>query len=196
MENANVNGMLTRKERVMKQESEIRKTLEHNVSTLQSSNNTLQSAITTLQSHISALETQLSEETSKRQRSDIEYSALTNQVNLSSERSRKDLQALRNSLLNLKQGRKDDARTLQLMATELDRLTITYSRERDAANDLAGEIGRVKEKHREQIERAMRVLRRELETQLVGNEENLDRTGEVLRELRAINGKIRAVDHG
>ena len=53
---------------------------------------------------------------------------------------------------------------------------------------------RVKVKQKEQFERALRALRKELEEQMVGNQENVNRTGEALAELKALNGKIRAVD--
>jgi chromosome segregation ATPase len=194
MENSNMNGMLTRKERVMKQEAELRLTLQQNFSTLEKEKSALQSEILAIQKRLSTVEESLLHETMLRERSDIEYTALRDQVNQASDRSRQDLQALRAGIQTLKKGRKDDARTMQLMAAEIDRLSLGYAKERDIAREVADEVAKVKEKQKEQIERALRGLRRELEKQLDGNQENLSRTGEALAELRALNGKIRAVD--
>ena len=80
------------------------------------------------------------------------------------------------------------------MAAEIDRLTTQFTKERDTAKDVAEELMRVKVKQKEQFERALRALRKELEEQMVGNQENVNRTGEALAELKALNGKIRAVD--
>jgi hypothetical protein len=55
-------------------------------------------------------------------------------------------------------------------------------------------MGSVRERQRIAFERAIRGLRKELEEQVVGNQENVKVTGEALAELRALNGKIRAVD--
>jgi predicted nucleic acid-binding Zn-ribbon protein len=194
MENSNMNGMLTRKERVMKQEAELRLTLQQNFSTLEKEKSALQSEIIAIQKRLSTVEESLVHETMLRERSDIEYTTLRDQVNQASDRSRQDLQALRAGIQTLKKGRKDDARTMQLMAAEIDRLSLGYAKERDIAREVADEVAKVKEKQKEQIERALRGLRKELEKQLEGNQENLSRTGEALAELRALNGKIRAVD--
>lgn len=194
MENSNVNGLLTRKERTMKQETELRKTLEQNFSILESEKSALQSEIIQIQKRLATVEQSLTLETSLRAKSDAEYTALRSQVNLSSERSRKDLQALRMGIQTLKKGRKEDARTLQIMAGEIDRLRVGYAQERDSAREINEELEDVREKQRIQFEKALRNLRRELEEQVLGNQENVERTGEALAELRALNGKIRAVD--
>lgn len=194
MENSNVNGLLTRKERTMKQETELRKTLEQNFSTLEKEKSTLQSEILEIQKRLATVEQSLSNETLLRQKSDAEYAALRSQVNQSSERSRQDLAALRTGIQTLKKGRKEDARTMQLMTGELDRLRIEYAQERKVAREITEELAVVKEKQRVQFERALRSIRKELEQQVLENQENVNRTGEVLVELRALNGKIRAVD--
>lgn len=194
MENSNVNGLLSRKERIMKQESELRKTLEQNFNTLQSEKSDLQAEIQKIQNRLSSVEEALAHETSQREKSDVEYAALRSQVNQASERSRMDLQALRAGIQTLKKERKDDARTMQLMAAEIDRLSAAYATERDTAREIAAELAKVKDKQKEQIERALRAIRKQLEEQMSENQENEHRTGEALAELRAINGKIRAVD--
>lgn len=194
MENSNVNGLLSRKERIMKQESELRKTLEQNFNTLQSEKSDLQAEIQKIQNRLSSVEEALAHETSQREKSDVEYAALRSQVNQASERSRMDLQALRAGIQTLKKERKDDARTMQLMAAEIDRLSAAYATERDTAREIAAELAKVKDKQKEQIERALRAIRKQLEQQMSENQENEHRTGEALAELRAINGKIRAVD--
>jgi chromosome segregation ATPase len=194
MENSNVNGMLTRKERTMKQEIEHRKLLEQNFSTLEKENSTLQQEILALQKRLSTIEQHLTQETLLHQKSESEYAALRTQVNLSSEKNRQDLAALRTGIQSLKKARKEDARTIQLMAGEIDRLRVGYAQERDTAKDITEELLQVKEKQRVQFERAIKSLRKELEEQVIGNQENVDRTGEALAELRALNGKIRAVD--
>jgi chromosome segregation ATPase len=194
MENSNMNGMLTRKERVMKQEVELRQTLQQNFSTLEKEKSTLQSEILAIQKRLSTVEESLSHESFLREKSDIEYATLRDQVNQASDRSRQDLQALRAGIQTLKKGRKDDARTMQLMAAEIDRLSVGYAKERDIAKEVAEELAKVKEKQKEQFERALRGLRWELESQMESNQENVSRTGEALAELRALNGKIRAVD--
>jgi chromosome segregation ATPase len=189
-----MNGLLTRKERMVKQECELRKTLEQNFSTLQDQKSSLQAEILQIQNRLSTVEESLSLETSLRQKSDAEYAALRSQVNQASERSRSDLQALRNGINTLKKGRKDDARTMQLMATEIDRLSTGYAKERNTAREVMEELVKLKEKQKIQFERTLRTLRKELEEQVVGNQENSSRTGEALAELRALNNKIRAVD--
>lgn len=194
MENANMNGLLSRKERMMKQECELRKTLEQNFSTLQEQKSSLQEEVLQIQKRLTMVEESLSLETSLRQKSDAEYAALRSQVNQASERSRSDLQALRNGIHTLKKGRKDDARTMQLMATEIDRLSTGYAKERDTAKEVIEELVKLKEKQKIQFERTLRALRKELEEQITGNQENSSRTGEALAELRALNNKIRAVD--
>jgi chromosome segregation ATPase len=194
MENSNVNGLLTRKERTMKQETELRKTLEQNFSILEKEKSSLQSEILEIQKRLATVEQSLSNETLLRQKSDAEYAALRSQVNQSSERSRQDLAALRTGIQTLKKGRKEDARTMQLMAGELDRLRNEYAQERNVAREITEELTLVKEKQRVQFEKALRSIRNELEQQVLGNQENVNRTGEVLVELRALNGKIRAVD--
>jgi chromosome segregation ATPase len=196
MENANVNGMLARKERIMKQESESRKVLEQNFSTLEREKSTLQAEIQQIQKRLSSVEESLAIEGALREKSDAEYAALRSQVNQASERSRQDLQALRAGIQALKKGRREDARTMQLMAAEIDRLSSGYAREQETARDVAEGFMKIKEKQREQIDRALRALRKEVEEQMVGNQENVLRTGEALAELRALNGKIRAVDPG
>jgi chromosome segregation ATPase len=194
MENSNVNAMLTRKERTMKQEIEHRKLLEQNFSTLEKEKSTLQQEILTLEKRLSTIEQHLTHETSLHQKSESEYAALRTQVNLASEKNRQDLSALRTGIQSLKKARKEDARTIQLMAGELDRLRVGYAQERDAAREIMEELLQVKEKQRVQFERAIKSLRKQLEEQVVGNQENVTRTGEALAELRALNGKIRAVD--
>jgi hypothetical protein len=194
MENSNMNGMLTRKERVMKEESELRRGLEVKFSTLQKEKSHLQDEIIAIQKRLTTVEESLIAEISLHQRSDIEYAALRDQVNQASEKSRQDLAALHSGIQTLKKGRKDDARTLQLMAAEIDRLNLGYAKERDIAREVAEELAKVKQKQAEQFERALRILRRDLEKQMVGDQENVARTGEALTELRALNGKIRAVD--
>lgn len=194
MENSNVNGMLTRKERTMKQEIEHRKLLEQNFSTLEKEKSVLQQEILALQKRLSTIEQHLTQETLLHQKSESEYAALRTQVNLSSEKNRHDLAALRTGIQSLKKTRKEDARTIQLMAGEIDRLRVGYAQERDTAKDIMEELLQVKEKQRVQFERAIKSLRKELEEQVIGNQENVDRTGEALAELRALNGKIRAVD--
>jgi chromosome segregation ATPase len=194
MENSNVNGMLTRKNRVMEQEVERRKALEQNFVTLTKEKSHLQSEIQEIQKRLATVEESLAHETHLRQRSDAEYAALRSQVNLASDKSRQDLQALRTGIQSLKMERKDDARTMQIMAAEIDRLSLEFAKERDTAKEVTGELIKVKEKQREQFERALRGIRKELEQQLVGNQENVHRTGEALAELKALNGRIRAVD--
>jgi chromosome segregation ATPase len=194
MENANVTGLLTRKERAMKQESDLRKQIEQNVSQLQSEKSTLQAEIVKIQSRLSSVEEALGLETSKRERADAEYAALRSQVNQASERNRQDLQALRQGIQALKKGRKEDARTIQLMAAEIDRLKLSYTQDQDNARDIGAELAKVKDKQKDQIERALRIIRKQVEEQLSENQENAQRTGEALAELKAINGKIRAVD--
>jgi chromosome segregation ATPase len=194
MENANMNGMLTRKERVMKQESELRKALEMKFSSLQTEKSHLQDEIIAIQKRLSNVEESLATETALHQKSDVEYAALRDQVNQASERSRQDLAALRSGIQVLHKGRKDDARTMQIMAAEIDKLTMEYAKERDIARQVAEDLTKVKEKQREQFERALRLIRRDLEKQMAGDQENISRTGEALAELRALNGKIRAVD--
>jgi chromosome segregation ATPase len=194
MENSNVNGLLTRKERSMKQETELRKVLEQKFSALQEEKSQLQTEILEIQKRLFTVEQSLFKETSLRTKSDAEYAALRSQVNQSSERSRADLAALRTGIQTLKKGRKEDAKTIQLMAAEIDRLRVGYAQERDAAREITEEILQVKEKQRVQFEKAIRLLRKELEIQVVGNQENVSRTGEALAELQALNGKIRAVD--
>ena len=194
MENANMNGLLTRKERVMKQESDLRKQLEQNFTTLQSEKSTLQSEIHKIQTRLTSVEEALSLEIAKREKADAEYAALRSQVNQASERSRLDLQALRQGIQTLKKGRKEDARMMQLMVTELDRLKVAYTRDQDTARDIAAELDRMKGKQKEQMERALKVIKKQVEEQMSENQENETKTGEVLAELKAINGKIRAVD--
>jgi len=194
MENSNMNGLLMRKERVMKQEVDLRKTLEQNFSILEKEKSALQTEVQTIQSRLSQVEQLLSVETLSRQKSDAEYAALRSQVNASSERSRTDLAALRAGIQQLKVGRREDARTMGLMAAEIDRLSAGYAKEREIAADIAKDVEKVKEKQRLQFERAIRTLRKEVEQHVLGNQENVSRTGEALAELRALNGKIRAVD--
>jgi len=194
MENSNMNGLLTRKERVMKQEVDLRKTLEQNFSTLEKEKSALQNEVHAIQSRLTQVEHLLSIETLSRQKSDTEYAALRSQVNASSERSRSDLAALRAGIQQLKAGRREDARTVGLMAAEIDRLGAEYAKERETAAEIAMEVEKVKEKQRMQFERAIKSLRKEVEEQVLGNQENVSRTGEALAELRALNGKIRAVD--
>jgi len=189
-----MNGLLSRKERIMKQESELRKTLEQNFNTLQSEKSDLQAEIQKIQNRLSSVEEALAHETAQREKSDVEYAALRSQVNQASERSRMDLQALRAGIQTLKKERKDDARTMQLMAAEIDRLSAAYATERDTAGEIAAELAKVKDKQKEQIERALRAIKKQLEQQMSENQENEHRTGQALAELRAINGKIRAVD--
>jgi len=187
-------GMLTRKDRVMKQEVELRKGLEQNFSTLEKEKSQLQLEILEIQKRLTTVEESLAHETDLRQKADAEYAALRSQVNLASDRSRQDLQALRAGIQTLKKERKDDARTMQIMAAEIDRLGIEFSKERDTAKEIAEELVRVKEKQREQFERALKAIRKQLEGQMSENQENVHRTGEALAELKALNGRIRAVD--
>jgi hypothetical protein len=194
MENSNLNGMLTRKERVLAQETETRRTLESSLSALQSEKCVLEAAVVATQKRVEDLDTSLAQEISRREKSDLEYSTLTSLVNAASERSRQDLQALRLALQNLKSGRKEDARTLQLMAAEVDRLTSMYARDKDARTEIESERSKVAERHREHMLRGIKLLRKELEGQLVTNEEHLATTAEVLMELRVVNNKIRAVE--
>jgi len=194
MENSNMTGMLTRKDRVMKQEVELRKGLEQNFSTLEKEKSQLQLEILEIQKRLTTVEESLAHETDLRQKADAEYAALRSQVNLASDRSRQDLQALRAGIQTLKKERKDDARTMQIMAAEIDRLGIEFSKERDTAKEIAEELVRVKEKQREQFERALKAIRKQLEGQMSENQENVHRTGEALAELKALNGRIRAVD--
>jgi hypothetical protein len=194
MENSNLNGMLTRKERVLAQETETRRTLESSLSALQSEKCVLEAAVVATQKRVEDLDTSLAQEISRREKSDLEYSTLTSLVNAASERSRQDLQALRLALQNLKSGRKEDARTLQLMAAEVDRLTSMYARDKDARTEIETERSKVAERHREHMLRGIKLLRKELEGQLVTNEEHLATTAEVLMELRVVNNKIRAVE--
>lgn len=194
MENTNVTGMLTRKERIMKEESELRKSLEQNFVTLEQEKVQLQKEVATIQKRLSMVEESLSQETFLRQKSDAEYAALRSQVNQASERSRTDLAALRNGIQVLKRDRREDARTMQIMAAEIDRLSAGYAKEQQTAKEIEQELSRIKEKQREQFERAIRSLKKQVEAQIVGNQENTNRTGEALAELRALNGKIRAVD--
>jgi len=194
MENSNMTGMLTRKDRVMKQEVELRKGLEQNFSTLEKEKSQLQLEILEIQKRLTTVEESLAHETDLRQKADAEYAALRSQVNLASDRSRQDLQALRAGIQTLKKERKDDARTMQIMAAEIDRLGIEFSKERDTAKEIAEELVRVKEKQREQFERALKTIRKQLEEQMSENQENVHRTGEALAELKALNGRIRAVD--
>ena len=189
-----MSSLLTRKERIMKEESGLRKTLEQNFANLQKEKSSLQAEVVEIQKRLSMVEESLALETVQRQKSDAEYAALRSQVNQASERSRLDLQALRAGIQTLKRGRKEDARTIQLMAAEIDRLSIGYAKEQESARDIAQELFKAKEKQREQFERALRTLRKGLEEQILGNQENVSRTGEALAELRALNGKIRAVD--
>src|ERR1700694_4664598 len=116
MENANMNGMLTRKERVMKEESELKRTLEGKFSSIQKEKSHLQEEIIAIQKRLSAVEESLETESALRQKSDFEYAALRDQVNQASERSRQDLASLRTGIQVLKKGRKEDARTMQIMA--------------------------------------------------------------------------------
>ena len=194
MENSNMTGMLTRKDRVMKQEVELRKGLEQNFSTLEKEKSQLQLEILEIQKRLTTVEESLVHETDLRQKADAEYAALRSQVNLASDRSRQDLQALRAGIQTLKKERKDDARTMQIMAAEIDRLGIEFSKERDTTKEIAEELVRVKEKQREQFERALKAIRKQLEEQMSENQENVHRTGEALAELKALNGRIRAVD--
>jgi chromosome segregation ATPase len=194
MENANVTGLLSRKERIMKQESELRKQLEVNFSSLQSEKSTLQDEIAKIKSRLTTVEEALVIETNKREKADVEYAALRSQVNQASERSRLDLQALRQGIQTLKKGRKEDAKTMQNMAAEVDRLKLAYIADQENATDIASQIDRIKEKHKEQIERALKVIRKQVEDQMGENQVHEDQTGQVLAELKAINGKIRAVD--
>jgi chromosome segregation ATPase len=194
MENSNMTGMLTRKDRVMKQEVELRKGLEQNFSTLEKEKSQLQLEILEIQKRLTTVEESLTHETDLRQKADAEYAALRSQVNLASDRSRQDLQALRAGIQTLKKERKDDARTMQIMAAEIDRLGIEFAKERDNAKEIAEELVRVKEKQREQFERALKAIRKQLEEQMSENQENVHRTGEALAELKALNGRIRAVD--
>jgi chromosome segregation ATPase len=194
MENSNVNGLLTRKERIMKQEIESRHALENTLSTLTTEKSTLQSEVHKIQQRLESVESALATETALREKADIEYTALRTQVNQASEKNRADLAALRAGIQTLKRGRKEDARTMQLMAGELDRLKVTYDAEREAGVGIREEMGSVRERQRIAFERAIRGLRKELEEQVVGNQENVRVTGEALAELRALNGKIRAVD--
>jgi predicted DNA-binding protein YlxM (UPF0122 family) len=83
---------------------------------------------------------------------------------------------------------------MQIMAAEIDKLSMEYAKERDIARQVTEDLTKVKEKQREQFERALRLIRRDLEKQMAGDQENISRTGEALAELRALNGKIRAVD--
>ena len=194
MENSNMTGMLTRKDRVMKQEVELRKGLEQNFSTLEKEKSQLQLEILEIQKRLTTVEESLAHETDLRQKADAEYAALRSQVNLASDRSRQDLQALRAGIQTLKKERKDDARTMQIMAAEIDKLGIEFSKERDTAKEIAEELVRVKEKQREQFERTLKTIRKQLEEQMSENQENVHRTGEALAELKALNGRIRAVD--
>jgi chromosome segregation ATPase len=178
----------------MKQEVDLRKTLEQNFSTLEKEKSALQNEVHAIQSRLTQVEHLLSIETLSRQKSDTEYAALRSQVNASSERSRSDLAALRAGIQQLKAGRREDARTVGLMAAEIDRLGAEYAKERETAAEIAMEVEKVKEKQRMQFERAIKSLRKEVEEQVLGNQENVSRTGEALAELRALNGKIRAVD--
>ena len=187
-------GMLTRKDRVMKQEVELRKGLEQNFSTLEKEKSQLQLEILEIQKRLTTVEESLAHETDLRQKADAEYAALRSQVNLASDRSRQDLQALRAGIQTLKKERKDDARTMQIMAAEIDKLGIEFSKERDTAKEIAEELVRVKEKQREQFERTLKTIRKQLEEQMSENQENVHRTGEALAELKALNGRIRAVD--
>jgi chromosome segregation ATPase len=189
-----MNGSLTRKERILKEEQVLRKTMEENLKKLAKEKSELQAQIAKIQNRVTSVEDSLAMETAHRQRSDAEYAALQSQVNQSSERSRVDLQALRTGIQGLRQGRQDDARTIQIMAAELDRISTGHAREQENAQELQKELIRVKEKQGEQFERALRSLRKGLEEHILGNQENISRTGEALAELRALNGKIKAVD--
>jgi chromosome segregation ATPase len=194
MENANVTGLLTRKERIMKQEIESRQALEVSLTTLTTEKSILQSEIQKIQQRLETVEEALSTETALRAKADAEYTALRTQVNQSSEKSRADLAALRAGIQTLKRDRKEDARTMQLMAGELDRLKSAYAAERETATEIQEEMGSARERQRVAFERAIRGLRKGLEEQALENQENVLRTGEALAELRALNGKIRAVD--
>jgi len=186
--------MLTRKERIMKEDLEHRRTLESQLSLLQTEKSTLQTQIAQIQSRLSIVEHNLLQETILREKADVEYSALRSQVNASSERSREDLEALRAGIQALKKARKEDARTMQIMASEIDRLGIGFEKERDNAREVEKELVRVREKQGEQFERALKAIRREVERMSVGEQENVVRTGEALAELRALNNKIQAVE--
>src|SRR5215471_4615749 len=107
MENSNVNGMLSRKERTMKQEIEHRKVLEQNFSTLEKEKSALQQEILSLQKRLSTIEQHLAHETLLHQKSESEYAALRAQVNLASEKNREDLAALRTGIQSLKKARKE-----------------------------------------------------------------------------------------
>jgi chromosome segregation ATPase len=189
-----MNSLLARKERIVKEESAFRKTLEENFSNLQKEKSDLQAEIVKIQDRLSSVEESLADETARRQRSDIEYAALQSQVNQASERSKLDLQALRLGIQALKKSRQEDARTIQIMAAELDRLSVGHAREQETAKEIQEELSKVKEKQTKQFEIALLSLRKGLEEQILGNQENISRTGEALAELRVLNGKIKAVD--
>jgi chromosome segregation ATPase len=194
VENTNMNGLLTRKERIMKQDAEMRKQLQGQFEGLQAEKSALQSEIAKIQKRLSSVEESLAQETLLRQKSDVEYAALRSQVNQASERSRQDLAALRTNIQTLKNSRKEDARTMQIMAAELDRLSNDYQKEKDTAREAIEDLKRLKDKQRDAFERAIKALRKELENQMQGNQENVLRTGEALSELKALNSKIRAVN--
>src|SRR5579859_6385085 len=186
--------ILTRKERLLKEDLQTRQSLESTLSTLTSQNTHLNTSISTLHSRISQLETALSAERAARDRADTEYAVLRTQVNLSSEKSRVDLGALRAGIATLRQQRKEDARTIQIMAGELDSLRVGITREHDMARETAEEMARIREKQKVEFERAIRGLKREVEGLSAKDEEVGGRTEGALAELRALNGKIRAVD--
>jgi len=189
-----MNGMLTRKERIMKEDLEHRKQLESQLSLLNTEKSNLHSQITQIQSRLSIVEQNLQQETLLREKADTEYAALRSQVNTSSERSRQDLQALRAGIQSLKKGRKEDARTMQIMASEIDRLAVGFEKEKDNAWELEKELVRIREKQGDQFERALKLIRKEVERMGLGEQENVVRTGEALAELKALNNKIRAVE--
>lgn len=189
-----MNGMLTRKERIMKEDLEHRKQLESQLSLLNTEKSNLHSQITQIQSRLSIVEQNLQQETLLREKADTEYAALRSQVNTSSERSRQDLQALRAGIQSLKKGRKEDARTMQIMASEIDRLAVGFEKEKDNARELEKELVRIREKQGDQFERALKLIRKEVERMGLGEQENVVRTGEALAELKALNNKIRAVE--
>jgi len=189
-----MNGMLTRKERIMKEDLEHRKQLESQLSLLNTEKSNLHSQITQIQSRLSIVEENLRQETLLREKADTEYAALRSQVNTSSERSREDLQALRAGIQSLKKGRKEDARTMQIMASEIDRLAVGFEKEKDNARELEKELVRIREKQGDQFERALKLIRKEVERMGLVEQENVVRTGEALAELKALNNKIRAVE--
>jgi len=194
MENANVTGLLTRKERIMKQEIESRQALETTLTTLTTEKSALQYEIQKIQQRLETVEASLATETALRAKADVEYAALRTQVTQASEKNRADLAALRAGIAILKRERKEDVRTMQLMAGELDRLKVAYAAEREEARGVKEQWGITRERQRVAFERALRGLRKDLEEQALGNQENVVTTGEALAELRALNGKIRAVD--